>query len=107
MSNKTFVSLAVIATVVAAALAGSLSAHAQPRSNNPLHPSYFLDRTSVGKIKARGTGSVATNLNTTNPLHPTYFLARLAGKGWVSTMSAKSTPWRDTRNPLHPGFDRR
>ena len=107
MSNKTFVSLAVIATVVGTALAGSLSAHAQPRSNNPLQPSYFSDRSNVGEIKGRGTSSVATDLNATNPLHPTYFVARLAGKGWMPTVLAKSAPWRDTRNPLHPGFDRR
>lgn len=107
MSNKTFVSLAVIAAVVGTALAGSLSANAQPRSNNPLHPSYFSDRSSVGEIKGRGAGPVAIDLNTTNPLHPIYFVARLAGKGWVPTAVAKSAPWRDTRNPLHPGFDRR
>lgn len=107
MSKKTSVSLAVITTVVGAALVGSLSAHAQPRSNDPLHPSYFSDRTSVGEIKGRGTGSVTIDLNTTNPLHPTYFVARLAGKGWVPTALAKSEPWRDTRNPLYPGFNRR
>ena len=107
MSKKTFVSVAVISTVVGAVLVGSLSAHAQPRSNNPLHPSYFADRSNVGEIKGRGAGSVATDLSTTNPLHPTYFAARLAGKGWLPTALAKSAPWRDTRNPLHPGFDRR
>ena len=108
MSKKTFVSLLAVNTiVVGAALAGSFSAHAQPRSNNPLHPSYFADRSNVGEIKGRGTGSVAADLSITNPLHPTYFVARLAGKGWVPTVSGKSAPWRDTRNPLHPGFSRR
>lgn len=107
MSNRTFVSFVVVATMVGAVMAGSLSAHAQPRSNNPLHPSYFSDRNSVGEIKGRGTSSVATDLNATNPLHPTYFVARLAGKGWLPTALAKSAPWRDTRNPLYPGFDRR
>ena len=107
MSKKTFVSLAVISTVVGAVLVGSLSAHAQPRSNNPLHPSYFADRSNLGEVKAKGTGPAAIDLNTTNPLHLTYFAARLAGKGWVPTVSAKSALWRDTRNPLYPGFDRR
>lgn len=106
MKRKIFFSLTAVATLVGTILAGSLSAHAAPRSNNPLHPSYYSDRSNVPDVKSRGRGQTVVDTNAANPLHPNYYAARLTDRVWAPTAKTIAAPYSDVMNPLHPSYKR-
>jgi len=72
--------------------------------NNPLHPSYFWDKTPVGAVTQSTGGAIAAPI--TNPLHPGYFAAKVFVAPFVATGYLQTGRYVDDRNPLHPGFRR-
>lgn len=82
------------------------SAHVQPRSSNPLDPSYFSDRAAVPELTIQSMNSVKSASQTGNPLHPTYFATRLEGSKWLPTAMVMGESYRDLGNPLYPGYKR-
>ena len=96
------VSQLIVASLLATHLAGVTTA--QATENNPLHPSYFWDKTPVGAVTQNTGGTIAAPI--TNPLHPGYFAAKVLASPFVATGARKTGRYVDDRNPLHPSFRR-
>ena len=96
------VSQLIVASLLATHLAGVTTA--QATENNPLHPSYFWDKTPVGAVTQNAGSAMASPI--TNPLHPGYFAAKVLASPFVATGAPKSGRYVDDRNPLYPGFRR-
>ena len=96
------VSHIIAASLLTTTLAGITTAGAG--ENNPLHPSYFWDKTQV--TAAPQNADVAMAAPITNPLHPSYFAAKVLASPFVATGAPKTGRYVDDRNPLHPGFRR-
>ena len=94
------------ASISSETMIAATSAHVQPRSNNPLDPSYFSDRAAAPKLTIQSMNSMQSAPQTGNPLHPTYFATRLEGSKWLPTAIVMSDPYRDLGNPLYPGYKR-
>ena len=77
---------------------------ADATENNPLHPSYFWDKTQVAAVTQNAGGAIAAPI--TNPLHPGYVAAKVLASPFVATGARKTGRYVDDRNPLHPGFRR-
>ncbi len=92
----------IVASLLATNIAGITTVGAN--ENNPLHPSYFWDKTPVGAVTQNAGGANAAPI--TNPLHPGYFAAKLVAAPFVATGAPKTGRYVDDRNPLHPGFRR-
>ena len=98
MSRKTTL---LSRTLFAIAIFGSSFANAQDQ-NNPLHPSYYADKTATVAIST--AGGTKHYVDSRNPLHPTY--AQAVGGAWQSTGAGSAQAYVDNRNPLHPSFAR-
>ena len=96
------VSQLIVASLFATHLAGVTTAEAD--QNNPLHPSYFWDKTQVAVVPQNAGSAMAAPI--TNPLHPGYFAAKVLASPFVATGARKTGRYVDDRNPLHPGFRR-
>ena len=96
------VSYLIVASLLVTQLAGVSTAEAT--ENNPLHPSYFWDKTQVTAVLQNAGGAMAAPI--TNPLHPGYFAAKVLASPFVATGARKTGRYVDDRNPLHPGFRR-
>ena len=96
------VSQLIVASLLATHLAGVTTA--QATENNPLHPSYFWDKTQVAAVPQNAGSAMASPI--TNPLHPGYFAAKVLASPFVATGARKTGRYVDDRNPLHPGFRR-
>ena len=96
------VSQLIVASLFATHLAGVTTAEAD--QNNPLHPSYFWDKTQVGAVTPNPGSAVA--LPITNPLHPGYFAAKVFAAPFVATGAIQTRRYVDDRNPLHPSYHR-
>ena len=96
------VSQLIVASLLATQLAGVSTADAT--KNNPLHPSYFWDKTQVTAVPQNAGSAMAAPI--TNPLHPGYFAAKVLASPFVATGARKTGRYVDDRNPLHPGFRR-
>jgi hypothetical protein len=98
MSRKTTILSSTLFTI---ALVSSSFANAQDQ-NNPLHPSYYMGKTTAVAIStADGTKQYVDNRN---PLHPSY--AQAGSGAWQSTGTGSVQAYVDNRNPLHPSFVR-
>ena len=96
------VSHLIVASLLATQLAGVSTADAT--ENNPLHPSYFWDKTPVGAVTQNAGSAMASPI--TNPLHPGYFAAKVLASPFVATGARKTGRYVDDRNPLHPSYRR-
>ena len=96
------VSQLIVASLLATDIAGITTAGAN--ENNPLHPSYFWDKTQVAVVPQNAGSAMAAPI--TNPLHPGYFAAKVLAASFVATGARKTGRYVDDRNPLHPGFRR-
>ena len=96
------VSHIIAASLLTTTLAGITNAGAG--ENNPLHPSYFWDKTPAGAVIQNTGGAVVAPI--TNPLHPGYFAAKVVAAPFVKTGASQSGRYVDDRNPLHPSFRR-
>ena len=96
------VSHIIAASLLTTTLAGITNANAN--ENNPLHPSFFWDKTPVGAVTQNTGGTIAAPI--TNPLHPGYFAAKVLASPFVATGAPRTGRYVDDRNPLHPGFRR-
>ena len=96
------VSHLIVASLLATQLAGVSTADAT--ENNPLHPSYFWDKTQVAAVPQNAGSAMASPI--TNPLHPGYFVAKVLASPFVATGARKTGRYVDDRNPLHPSFRR-
>ena len=98
MKSRTLTTAALIAYVIAAATtAGAIE-------NNPLHPSYFWDKTRVETPVTGNAGAAVVAI--TNPLHPGYFAAKATQTAFISTAALNHYAYVDHRNPLHPSYRR-
>jgi hypothetical protein len=77
---------------------------ANAAENNPLHPSYFWNKTQVAPVSQSGDGWNAAPI--TNPLHPGYFAARASAVPFTATGARQTGRYVDERNPLHPSYRR-
>ena len=96
------VSQLIEASLLATQLAGVSTAKAT--ENNPLHPSYFWDKTPVAAVPQNPGGAIAAPI--TNPLHPGYFAAKVLVAPFVATGASQSGRYVDDHNPLHPSYRR-
>ena len=96
------VSQLIVASLLATQLAGVSTAKAT--ENNPLHPSYFWDKTPVAAVPQNPGGAIAAPI--TNPLHPGYFAAKVLVAPFVATGASQSGRYVDDHNPLHPSYRR-
>ncbi len=96
------VSYLIVASLLATQLAGVSTADAT--ENNPLHPSYFWDKTQVAVVPQNAGSAMAALI--TNPLHPGYFAAKVVAAPFVATGAPKTGRYVDDRNPLHPSYRR-
>jgi uncharacterized protein (UPF0305 family) len=92
-----------IAITVAFAASAIGTANAAAHNNNPLHPSYFANKS--GMVASETLVAPAARYVAKNPLHPTY--SKVTGDSWIATKAESGTvPYRDARNPLYPQFRR-
>ena len=98
MKTRTYLTVVLIAT----GIIGATAASAQP--NNPLHPSYFWDKTKVETPVQSNAGPAVVAI--TNPLHPGYFAAKATQTAFISTVALNHYAYVDNRNPLHPSYRR-
>ena len=96
------VSHIIAASLLTTTLAGITNANAN--ENNPLHPSFFWDKTQVTAVPQNADGAMAAPI--TNPLHPRYFAAKAGAAPFIATGTSKTGRYVDERNPLHPSFRR-
>jgi hypothetical protein len=96
------VNLLIVASLLATTLTGITTI--QAAENNPLHPSYFWNKTQVAAVTAKPGSAVA--LPITNPLHPGFYAAKILTAPFVATGSSQTGKYVDDRNPLHPSFRR-
>jgi hypothetical protein len=96
------VSRIIAASLLTTTLVGITTAGAT--ENNPLHPSYFWDKTQVTAVPQNADGAVAAPI--TNPLHPRYFAAKVSTASFVATGVSQNGRYVDDHNPLHPSFRR-
>ena len=96
MKTRTYITVVLIAT----GIIGATAASAQP--NNPLHPSYFWDKTRVATPVTGNVGSAVVAI--TNPLHPAYFVVKATQTAFISTVALNHYAYVDNRNPLHPSY---
>ena len=80
------VSHIIAASLLTTTLAGITNANAN--ENNPLHPSFFWDKTPVGAVTQNAGGAIAAPI--TNPLHPGYFAAKVLASPFVATGGAQN-----------------
>ena len=80
------VSHLIVASLLATQLAGVSTADAT--ENNPLHPSYFWDKTQVAAVPQNRGSAIAAPI--TNPLHPGYFAAKVVAAPFVATGASQS-----------------
>jgi hypothetical protein len=92
----------IVAGLLATSLTGVSIANAA--ENNPLHPSYFWDKTHATSTPESAGNDVAAPI--TNPLHPGYLAAKVSAAAFLATGARESGRYVDDRNPLHPGFHR-
>jgi hypothetical protein len=92
----------ITASLLATSLAGMSTAGAG--ENNPLHPSYFWNKTPVREVTQNTGGAIAAPI--TNPLHPGYFAVKVLAMPFIATGTRQPGWYVDDRNPLHPGFRR-
>jgi hypothetical protein len=79
-------------------------ASASAAENNPLHPSYFWDKTQVTLTPNSAGNDVVAPI--TNPLHPGYFAAKASVAPFTETAVWSSHRDVNDRNPLHPSYHR-
>ena len=96
------VSHIIAASLLTTTLAGITTAGAT--ENNPLHPSYFWDKTQVTAVPQNADGAMAAPI--INPLHPGYFAAKVVTAPFVATGASQSGRYVDDHNPLHPSYRR-
>jgi hypothetical protein len=96
------VSHIIAASFLTTTLAGITTAGAT--ENNPLHPSYYWDKTQVTAGPQNANGAMAVPI--TNPLHPRYFAAKAGAALFIATGTSKTGRYVDERNPLYPSFRR-
>lgn len=87
--------------LVAAISILSLPAQADERPNNPLHPSYYVER-AMTKFDVI---TWENYVDSRNPLHPAYPKADSVSE-WQATVTGKGEAYVGFRNPLHPKFVR-
>ena len=93
--------LKTLSVVIAAAATLSISAHADERQANPLHPAYYAERTIVDFQYIPTQAYVDAG----NPLHPA-FAKTAFNNAWISTAAIGGNAYVDSGNPLHPAFKR-
>ena len=98
MKTRIYITVVLIAT----SILGATAAGAQ--QNNPLHPSYFWDKTHVATPVTSNSSNTAIAI--TNPLHPGYFAAKAVQTAFISTVALNNYAYVDSRNPLHPSYRR-
>lgn len=96
-STKLARNLAIVLT--GALYAGSVALAA---TNNPLHPSYFVDK--VGEIKSVQVNSAMSYSDTNNPLHPSFKWTN--NMQWEAAVNLSAAGYVDHGNPLHPSYQR-
>jgi hypothetical protein len=101
MKSKLDAIVVATTTLIAALASAAPLANAADDANNPLHPSYYANRTHASTA-APSTETSARYLDDRNPLHPGYYAARVGDGAFVGTASSSTQPYVDDRNPLHP-----
>jgi hypothetical protein len=79
----------------------SINVQAAERQSNPLHPSYYAERTNV----AFQYIPTQAYVDARNPLHPSYAKTTVRDE-WMMTAAIGGKAYVDDRNPLHPAFKR-
>ena len=92
----------ISASLLTTTLAGITTVGAT--ENNPLHPSYYWDKSQVTVVFKKADGAMPAPI--TNPLHPRYFAAKAGAAPFIATGTSKTGRYVDDRNPLHPSFRR-
>ena len=96
------VSLIIAASLLTTIWAGITTAGAT--ETNPLHPSYFWDKTQATAVPQNADGAIAAPI--TNPLHPGYLAAKIVAAPFVATGASQSGRYVHDHNPLHPSYRR-
>ncbi len=97
MKPKLLIAFALIVSGVVASTAFAAE------QRNPLHPSYFVNKSLVKTPAHVDSGRIALP---SNPLDPGYYTAKGFGTAFVGTAARHNFAHVDNRNPLHPKFRR-
>ena len=100
MSRKTTI---LSSTFFAIAIVSSSFANAQDQ-NNPLHPSYYANKTAAVAISTSGGGERYGDAR--NPLHPAYYVQGSVSTAWQASAAGSVPAYVGNQNPLHPSFVR-